>query len=145
MYKYIKSVFVALILCLNLEAKDFVVDCDKCVIGVGFTSDEVERFKKEKGEDDFYVLADDANYYSYVLMKYLEANGIEYKHVSRLESPHIKLVFPNASIDIKKLNWLYEYYLYQKGKKPYRLKDIAMPENEINAYFNITNPKYPER
>ena len=61
MHKYIKSVFVALILCLNLEAKDFVVDCDKCVIGVGFTSDEVERFKKEKGEDDFYVLADDAN------------------------------------------------------------------------------------
>lgn len=47
-------------LCLSLEAKDFVVDCNKCVIEVGFSDKEVERFKKEMGKEDFYVAADDA-------------------------------------------------------------------------------------
>lgn len=69
----------------NPKEKDFVVDCDKCVIEVSFTEEEVERFKKEMGEDNFYDAADDANYYSYTLRKYLEVNGVESKHISRLE------------------------------------------------------------
>lgn len=132
-----------MILCFSLEAKDFVIDCDKCVIAVSFTEEEVERFKKEKGEDNFYDAADDANYYDYMLMEYLQANGIETKHISRLETPYTKLVFTNEIIDIN-LHWIYEYYLYQKGKKPYKLINIATPEDEINTYFNITNPKYPK-
>ena len=144
MYKYIKNVFMTIILCFSLEAKDFVVNCDKCVIEISFTDEEVEQFKKEKGEDGFYVAADDANYYAYTLRKYLEANDIESKHISRLETHYTKLVFPNESIDIARLHWVYEYYLYQKGKKPYKLMDISAPQDEINTYFNITNPKYPK-
>lgn len=116
MYKYIKNIAIIMALCLSLEAKDFVVNCDKCVIEIGFSDEEVEYFKKEMGEEDFYVAADDANYYAYTLSKYLETNGIEFKHVARLDSHRTKLVFPNESIDIANLKWLYEYYLYQKGK-----------------------------
>lgn len=141
MYKYIKNIFMTMILCLNLEAKDFIVNCDKCVIGVSFTDEEVERFKKEKGEDGFYDTADDANYYGYMLREYLKANGIEYKRISRLETHYTKLVFPDESIDIAKLHWIYEYYLYQKGKKPYKLMDISAPQEQINVYFEIKNPK----
>lgn len=144
MYKYIKNIAIIMALCLSLEAKDFVVNCDKCVIEVGFTDKEVEYFKKEMGEESFYILADDANYYSYTLKKYLEANGIEIKYVSRLETHYTKLIFSNESIDIANLKWLYEYYLYQKGKKPHKLIDIVAPEDEINDYFNIANPKYPK-
>ena len=144
MYKSIKNIVMVTVLCLNLEAKDFVVNCDKCVIEVGFTDKEVEYFKKEMGEESFYILADDANYYSYTLKKYLEANGIEIKYVSRLETHYTKLIFSNESIDIANLKWLYEYYLYQKGKKPHKLIDIVAPEDEINDYFNIANPKYPK-
>ena len=144
MYKYIKNIAIIMALCLSLEAKDFVVNCDKCVIEIGFSDEEAERFKKEMGEEDFYVAADDANYYAYTLSKYLETNGIEFKHVARLDSHRTKLVFPNESINIANLKWLYEYYLYQKGKKPYKLMDISAPEDEINKYFNISNPKYPK-
>lgn len=87
------------------------------------------------GEDNFYDAADDANYYSYTLRKYLEVNGIESKHISRLETPYTKLVFPNESIDIARLHWIYEYYLYQKGKKPEKLKYVSDPQEQINAYF----------
>ena len=103
MYKYIKNIAIIMALCLSLEAKNFVVDCNKCVIEVGFSDEEVEYFKKEMGEEDFYVAADDANYYAYTLSKYLETNGIEFKHVARLDSHRTKLVFPNESIDIANL------------------------------------------
>ena len=71
-------IFIVLLLSFgyaNPKEKDFVVDCDKCVIEVSFTEEEAERFKKEMGEDNFYDTADDANYYSYTLRKYLEVNG----------------------------------------------------------------------
>lgn len=145
MYKYMKNVFMAMILCFSLEAKDFVVNCDKCVIEVGATNEEIERFKKEKGEDNFYDLADDANYYAYILGEYLKANNIEYKYVSRYKIHYTKLVFPNANIDITKLRWISQYYLYQKGKKPHELMYISDPAGEINNYFNITNPQYPKQ
>lgn len=104
MYKYIKNIAIIIALCLSLEAKDFVVNCDKCVIEIGSSDEEVEYFKKEMGEEDFYVAADDANYYAYTLSKYLETNGIEFKHVARLDSHRTKLVFPNEGTIIMTKN-----------------------------------------
>ena len=120
---------------------DFIVDCDKCVIQVGFTEYDIDRFKKEWGEDNFYVIADDANHYAYTLWDYLEANGIEPKYISRFETHYTRIVFPNESIVITRFDSLYKFYLYQKGKKPKELKDTVVFEDEINEYFGITNPK----
>ncbi|MGX3010133.1 hypothetical protein ACWIUD_01020 [Helicobacter sp. 23-1044] len=120
---------------------DFIVDCDKCVIRVFATNYEIDRFKKEWGEDDFYVIADDAHWYADMLDEYLKANGIETKYISQDRVNYTKLVFPNESIDIARLDSLYEFYLYQKGKKPKELQDIVVFEDEINEYFGITNPK----
>ncbi|MGX2983096.1 hypothetical protein [Helicobacter sp. 23-1045] len=121
--------------------KDFIVDCDKCVIRIIATGYEIDRFKKEWGEDDFYVIADDTHWYAGMLDEYLKANGIETKYISRNKVNYTRLVFPNESIDIARLDSLYEFYLYQKGKKPKELQDTVMFEDEINAYFGITNPK----
>lgn len=122
--------------------KDFIVDCDKCVIRVFATNYEIDRFKKEWGEDDFYVIADDAHWYADILDEYLKANDIETKYyISQDKANYTNLVFPNESIDIARLDSLYEFYLYQKGKKPKELQDTVMFEDEINEYFGITNPK----
>lgn len=73
MSKCVKNAFVAVILSLSfLKAEDFYVNCDKCVIGIGWTDAEIELIKKRMGEDDFYVVADDANWYSYQLIKYIK-------------------------------------------------------------------------
>lgn len=142
MYNFITILSISvLFFCSFAQAKDFVVDCDKCVIEVIFTDEEVEHFKKEMGEENFYTLADDANYYAYALREYLKSNGLKIKHISRLNTHYARLIFPNANIDITKLKWLYEYYLYQKGKKPHKLMNISAPEDEINKYFDIANPK----
>lgn len=116
--------------------KDYIVKCDKCVIDVGFTDADIEAMKKKYGEDDFYVVADDANYYSYNLSKYLEQHNIEYVSVGRLERAFETLIFPNDKIIIKKDD-IYDYYLYEKNKKPVKLKDSVDFVPEINAYFGI--------
>ena len=72
MYNFITILSISvLFFCGFAQAKDFVVDCDRCVIEVIFTDEEVEHFKKEMGEENFYTLADDANYYAYALREYL--------------------------------------------------------------------------
>ena len=125
--------------------KDFIVDCDKCVIQVIATDDEINRFKKEWGEDDFYVIVDDEMWYAYKLDEYLLANGIKTEYISRDKVNYTKVVFSNESVDITKLDSLYNFYLYQKGKKPKELKDTVVFEDEVNAYFEIINPKYPQQ
>lgn len=35
-----KNIAIIMALCLSLEAKDFVVNCDKCVIEIGFSDEE---------------------------------------------------------------------------------------------------------
>lgn len=143
MYKYIKNIAIIMALCLSLEAKNFVVDCNKCVVEVGFSDEEVEYFKKEMGEEDFYVAADDANYYAYTLSKYLETNGIEFKHVARLDSHRTKLVFPNESIDIANLKWLYEYYLYQKGKSLINLWIFQLQKMKSTSILTLVIQSIP--
>ncbi|MGX2985213.1 hypothetical protein ACWIWK_07075 [Helicobacter sp. 23-1048] len=125
--------------------KDFIVDCDKCVIQVIATDDEINRFKKEWGEDDFYVIVDDEMWYAYKLDEYLLANGIKTEYISRDKVNYTKVVFSNESVDITRLDSLYNFYLYQKGKKPKELKDTVVFEDEVNAYFGIINPKYPQQ
>ena len=125
--------------------KDFIVDCDKCVIQVIATDDEINRFKKEWGEDDFYVIVDDEMWYAYKLDEYLLANGIKTEYISRDKVNYTKVVFSNESVDITRLDSLYNFYLYQKGKKPKELKDTVVFEDEVNAYFEIINPKYPQQ
>lgn len=139
------QVFAIPLLCITLQAKDFYVNCDKCVIEIGRNNAELELLKKAMGEDNFYDAADDANWYSYKLVEYIEANGIEFKHISRLEVDYKKVIFPNATIEIKERKGnIYEFFMYEKGKKPTIIQDFVMPQDEINAYFNITNPKYPQ-
>lgn len=53
--------------------------------------------------------------------------------------------FGDYPLEVSKIDSPFIFILYQKGKKPYVIQDILMSEDEINTYFNITNPKYYKR
>lgn len=148
MFKYF-IVFIGVIFSLygnDTAHKDCRILCEKC----GFYAIQTENyFKKLKisnnNEDDFYTAMDDWVYYLYSAEDYLRVNGIKTNfyaiHVEECET----LTFQSYSLEISKIDSPYIFILYQKGKKPYKLMDISAPEDEINTYFNITNPKYPKR
>lgn len=95
-------------------------------------------------EDDFYTAMDDWAHYLYSAKDYLRTNGIKTNFYAIDVKECQTLIFQNYSLEINKIDSPYIFILYQKGKKPYKLMGISAPEDEINTYFNITNPKYPK-
>ncbi|WP_104683250.1 hypothetical protein [Helicobacter felis] len=119
-----------------LEAKDFVIQCQKCIITANLSDAEIAKTKKEMGEEAFYVMADDANYENYDVMSYAEANHIPYVVVGE---DYNYLVTPKQRV---KMENKWGYWLYEQGK-PIKFF-LNLFEEDINAYFAIKHPKTPQ-
>ncbi|MCX2683875.1 hypothetical protein OQH60_08410 [Campylobacter sp. MIT 21-1685] len=119
------------------------VICEKCGFFVSQTNDYLDEYKASyENEDDFYIVMDDWIHYLFKTEDYLKVNGIE----ANLYGEDIKecptLTFGEYSLEVSKIDSYFIFILYEKGKKPYVIQDIVLSEDEINTYFNITNPKY---
>lgn len=129
---------------IKIVHKDCRILCEKCGFYATQTESYFERLKiSNNNENDFYTAMDDWTYYLDSVGNYLRANGIETNFYAIPIKECETLIFQGYSLQISKINSPYIFILYQKGKKPYKLMDIAAPEKEINEYFNISNPKYP--
>lgn len=121
-----------------LYAKDYIVDCKQCIVTMVLGDKIIEEIKQEMGEEDFYVMADDRNHDIYVTSTYAKANGIDFIYVN--SDAFDVLVFADQKVQIQNY---FGYWIYKKGKEAQYFPDI--PEDEINSYFNITNPKRPKK
>lgn len=138
-------VFVSVIFSLygndiKIVHKDCRILCEKC----GFYATQTEGYFKNlklssNDEDDFYTAMDDWAYYLDSVGNYLRANGIETNFYAIPVEECKALTFQSYSLEISKIDSPYIFIFYQKGKKPHKLIDILAPEDEINAYFNITS------
>lgn len=155
-----KAILILALITLHLNAgfyeekfkpatQDCKVICEKCGFYVWQTEDYFKKLKaSNENEDDFYIAMDDWVHYLYVTEKHLEVNGIGEKFYSSFVKTIEKcptLFFGDYPLEVGKIDSPFIFILYQKGKKPYVIQDIVMSEDEINAYFNLTNPKYYKR
>lgn len=129
----------------KLAEQNCKVVCEKCGFYGEQTGDYYERLKASNDSNDsFYDGMEHWIDYLYNTMEYLDANKIDSNfYVFSVEKCPI-LTFETDSLEISKIDSPFIFILYQKGKSPYIIKDITMSEYEINAYFGITNPKYPK-
>lgn len=121
------------------QAKDFVVDCDSCIIVFSLGNKMIDKLKQEMGEEDFHIMADDINHDRYSVSNYVEANNIEFIYIKDSDI-FDTLIFENQKIHIESY---FGYWIYKKGKIAKYFPDIS--RNEINEYFNITHSRYPKR
>lgn len=94
---------------------DTIID-NSVVLFVGPSDIEIEELKKEHGEDNFYIIADDANAYDSEALEIVEK-----KNLKSIFTQKRLLTFTNErhTIDkntIDKCKWLIIYY--EKGKLP---------------------------
>lgn len=140
LHNFITILFVsALSLCSFVQAKGFRASCERCIIVFSLGDKMIEKLKQEMGEEDFYVMADDINHDRYSVSNYVEANNIEFIYIKDSDI-FDTLLFANQKIHIESY---FGYWIYKKGKIAKYFPDIS--EDEINKYFNISNPKYPKR
>ncbi|WP_245945866.1 hypothetical protein [Helicobacter didelphidarum] len=147
----IKYLIITLILLLNLYGidelksahKNCEISCDKCGFYITQSSHYFEEIKKQN-EEDYFVMMDDFTNYLYSTKLYLQKNSIDsaFKSLSINECPILQ--FGNFSLEISNIQSPYIFIIYQKDKTPEILQDIGMPEEQINKYFNLKNPKIPK-
>lgn len=140
MHNFIIILFVSILsFCSFTQAKDFRVNCENCIIVFSLGNKTIDKLKQEMGEEDFYVMADDINHDRYSVSNYAQANNIEFIYIKDSD------VFDTLIVGNQKrhIESYFGYWIYKKGKNAKYFPDIS--QDEINKYFNITNPKYPKR
>lgn len=115
--------------------KDFIVNCNKCIMAFALGNETIKQLKQEVGEENFYAMADGMRYDMRQTQNYAVANGIEFIYI---KDSDIFQAFVIADKKVQIQNY-FGYYLYKKGDKIEYFPDIA--HDEINEYFGITNPK----
>ncbi|RXM51786.1 MULTISPECIES: hypothetical protein [unclassified Chryseobacterium] len=96
---------------MSQKVKADTVITQTCILMLGPDEEEIEELKKKQGEDNFYTIADDANYYSAEIFEIVP---------KAIYSKHKTIDFPNESyvFDKKKSEDKWLIIDYKPGFKP---------------------------
>jgi hypothetical protein len=106
-----------------------------CGVFIYPTHQQIEEMKKEQGEDNFYVLADDSNFYQAQAIQILDSIGIK---TVGTERQFLKFVGTESSwtLDIRKKNVpAWNLILFKKDKAPQPSPTIKLTLESARNYF----------
>jgi hypothetical protein len=107
-----------------------------CSLLIYPTEAQIEQMKKTEGEENFYVGADDSNFYQSQAIQILDSLGIKSESASR---QFIKFVGVNNSwtLDIRKKNLpAWNLILFKKDKTPEAVPTISLTVEKVKDYFD---------
>lgn len=106
------------------------IQCDSCVLFVHPSAEQIERMKSSyENEEDFYIMADDANYYAATAFEYLDSKGVK---VILLDTVRQVLFNESELCDYRDLSW--DFVLYKKDSSPLIVPAIDL-SYEFERYF----------
>jgi hypothetical protein len=111
-----------------------IVDFD-CAILIYPTEEQIEEMIKTEGEEDFYVGADDSNWYQGMAIQMMDSVGI--KQISA-SGQYLRLKGPNESwdLDIRKKNLpAWNLIFFKRTKEPKIVSTIDLTMEEVKVYF----------
>ena len=107
---------------------------EKCAAFISGTDETIENLKKTEGEENFYIGADDYNYYQYEAREFLKKQKLKIYNISDKKV----IVFKSEKGDFTVLKDTIKYigstYLFSPNKLPKKVYDIDI-ENEYRNYF----------
>ncbi|MBC31888.1 MAG: hypothetical protein CMH48_13725 [Muricauda sp.] len=112
-YHIIIILFAAFVSCKTQKGNEFfeIQLTEKTVVGISPDSIEISKMKKELGEEDFYVLADDVLWYRGKMLEVLDSLRIKFIDTDKRL---IKIITPNDQIEINTdtsvVKWRYFFY-----------------------------------
>jgi hypothetical protein len=116
---------------LPVAQKILDITCDSGVLYIRPTVEQIEQMKSNySNEEDFYVMADDANFYSVNAIEYLQNKNVD---IFYLDS--IKTVCFNRkdTLDFSNLAW--DFVLYKKNEE-YKIVNAIDLKYEFEKYFD---------
>ncbi len=129
--------FVFMIFSSNVFAEVKNVDCNvNTMVMFGISESYTDKLKKEKGEDAFFTIADDQNYYENLAYEYADKNNINTVFVDLYEIDTVVFKAKNKEVKVstKDNDWT---VWYCNGKKqPEKSTMIDSVEN-AKKYFSF--------
>lgn len=118
--------------------KVFKVPQRACVLEPVISDARIEKMKKEaSNEDDFYVVADDVNYYLYQAGEFMKRNG---QKAILVPAAYTDILFPNGEIIQADTIAFGSMILYKPGKNPQVVSSVDIAE-AYKSYFNPVKRK----
>ena len=118
--------------------KVFKVPQRACVLEPVVSDARIEKMKKEaRNEDDFYVAADDVNYYLYQAGEFMKKHG---QKAILVPAAYTDILFPNGEIIQADTIAFGSMILYKPGKNPQVVSSVDIAE-AYQSYFNPVKRK----
>jgi hypothetical protein len=117
----------------NTETIDF-----DCAILIFPTEEQIERMKKDYNEEDFYVVADDNNWYQAKAIDIIDSLGI--KTITAKER-YIKLKGENKNwtLDIRKDHLpCWNLVFFNRTKAPQIIPTVNLTPEKVREFFEIS-------
>lgn len=112
--------------------KVFKVPQRACVLEPVVSDARIEKMKKEAtNEDDFYVVADDVNYYLYQAGEFMKRHG---QKAILVPAAYTDILFPNGEIIQADTIAFGSMILYKPGKNPQVVSSVDIAE-AYKSYF----------
>lgn len=112
--------------------KVFKVPQRACVLEPIISDVRIEKMKKEaSNEDDFYVVADDVNYYLYQAGEFMKRHG---QKAIIVPATYTDILFPSGKIIHTDTIAFGSMILYKPGKKPQVVSSVDIAE-AYKSYF----------
>lgn len=112
--------------------KVFKVPQRACVLEPVVSDARIEKMKKEaSNEDDFYVAADDVNYYLYQAGEFMKRHG---QKAILVPATYTHILFPKGEIIQADTIAFGSMILYKPGKKPQVVSSVDIAE-AYKSYF----------
>ncbi|WKZ58797.1 MAG: hypothetical protein QY309_13070 [Cyclobacteriaceae bacterium] len=115
---------------------DLIIDFD-CAVLIYPDEAEINKMKKEYGEDDFYIIADDNNWYQGMAIEMLDSLGIK-KATVHGDSLRFKGESRTWGFDLKRdslTGW--NLILFSRTKGPQVVSTVDLTTQQIRDYFGI--------
>lgn len=112
-----------------------IIDQD-CALIIYPTDQQIEDMKKEYGEDDFYTIADDSQYYQAMAIEKLDSAGIKKEGT---EKRYVKFTGTGFSrtLDIRRKGApAWNIILFKIDKAPKVVTGIDLTVDSVKTYFN---------
>lgn len=111
-----------------------VIDFD-CAILIYPTDRQIEEMKKENGEDDFYTIADDSQYYQGTAIRIIDSIGIKTITASK-QFLRLKGKDKSWDLDIRKKNLpAWNIIFFKRTKEPKIISAIDLTVEQTKQFF----------
>lgn len=118
----------------KIPTKDFITITESTVIFVSPDSEQIKRLKKEIGEEDFYIVADDNSWYQFEAEEYFEKKKMK---TLRSQKRYLKFIAKDKKVynfDTKAEFSGWETILFRPDSLP-KIINPTVIEQEDSLYF----------